>query len=270
MSRTRSVAFLFALALSATASAQENTSPPGDPAPPVDPTAPAPGQPTPGDPTPPAPGEPMSPGEPAAPPATPPVTTAPLGSAPVLRDTEEGDLPIPTMHIDRVLPRFSYELAVQIGYGDVGYFRQTIGQWVSFGIRSAWGRNIGPHRIGVEGIVGLDGPFGTHTTIFAEPRLAWDFISGVDKGVQLGGSLGPSLAYRNVAVVGPENNLIAYTVSPTAAFRVGYSEGWSREGRRFFAFVEPRVRYELVGEAVDQGQPFSPGISIAVGSGRGY
>ncbi len=260
MSRTILVAFVVGLALSTPAGAQETGAPPPASPPAV---------------------EPISVGEPPAPvPATPPVPPigpTPLdgpspmdGSAPVLRDTEEGDLPIPTMQIDRVLPRFSYELAVQAGYGDVGYFRQTVGQWISFGIRSAWGRNIGPHRLAVEGIIGLEGPFGTHTTILAEPRFAWDFITGVEKGAQLGASLGPSFAYRNVAVVGPENNLIAYTVSPTAAVRIGYSQGWSREGRRFFAFVEPRVRYELVGEAVDDGQPFSPGVVIAVGSGRGY
>jgi hypothetical protein len=181
---------------------------------------------------------------------------------------DSADLPIPTMKIDRIAPRYSYELALQMGYGDVAYYRKDLGPWIGMGIRGSWGKNLGAHRVGFEGIGSTEGAFGVYTTMVLEPRLIWDWIGSIDHGVQLGASLGPAFEYHNRAIVGPNNNEVALTVSPTAAFRVGYSEGWSRVGRRFFAFLEPRVRYSPAGESKDQ--PFSPGINLVIGSGRGY
>ncbi len=189
---------------------------------------------------------------------------APVGVAPV---EDDEPLPIPTMKIDRIPPRASYELGVQFGYVDVPYFRKTVGEWIGFGLRGAYGKNIGAHRVGVEGLFQVEGPFGVQTSFAIEPRFAWDYILGADRGLQLGASLGPSLGYHNQAIVGPSNNLVAVSIAPALAVRVGYSEQFSRVGRRFFVFAEPRLRYAPAGEAVDQ--PFSPGINVVIGSGRG-
>lgn len=231
-----------------------------EPAPPATPPA-APAE------APAAPAE--APATPSVVPPSPQLQTVPTTVPTVIttQETEEGALPIPTMHIDRIMPRSSYEFAVQFGYVDVGYFRQSVGLWTAFGLRGAWGHHFGPHRLGFEGVGEVEGPFGVYTTGVVEPRIAWDWVTGIDKGAQIGASLGPAIGYHSQAVVGPDNNLNAVTVSPTLAVRIGYSEGWSRVGRRFFIVAEPRLRYAPAGEGRDQ--PFSPGLNIAVGSGRG-
>ena len=46
-----------------------------------------------------------------------------------------------------------------------------------------------------------------------------------------------------------------------AIARIGWSQTWSRVGRRLFLFLEPKVRYT-------DGQ-FVPVVALAVGSGAG-
>jgi hypothetical protein len=71
--------------------------------------------------------------------------------------------------------------------------------------------------------------------------------------------------YHAKALVGQDET--AFTVAPTAAARIGWSQGWSRVGRRFFFALEPRVRYSPTGDSSNQ--PFSPQVNLVIGSGRG-
>ena len=169
----------------------------------------------------------------------------------------EDDLPIPTLDIDRIPPNTSYELAVQFSYGAVSYWREQVPPWIGFGLRGGWGKNFGQHRIGPALTVTAEGPIGVHSSIGFEPHFAWDFVSS--KGLLLGAGVGPAAMYhvRNDTVVGETG----FGVVPSAAARIGWSQTWSRVGRRLFVFVEPKVRY-VRGE-------FSPVVALAVGSGRG-
>jgi hypothetical protein len=169
----------------------------------------------------------------------------------------EDDLPIPTLTIDRVPPNTSYEFAVQVTYGEVPYFEADVPLWIGFGMRGGWGKNFGLHRLGVSGTFSAEGDIGVHTVLDLEPALAWDFVSG--KGVLLGAGVGPSLAYRQ------ENSTIfaerGFEIAPSAVVRAGWSQTWSRVGRRIFLFVEPKIRFA-------DGDPVVVG-ALAVGSGGG-
>ncbi len=169
----------------------------------------------------------------------------------------EDDLPIPTLTIDRVPPNTSFEFAVQVSYGAVAYFQDTVPPWIGFGFRGGWGKNFGQHRIGAAGTFTAEGDIGVHTLLALEPSFAWDFVSG--KGLLLGAGVGPALMYtdRNSTVVGERG----FEFAPSVAARLGWSQTWSRVGRRLFIFIEPKLR--VTPEAL------TPLVAIAVGSGAG-
>lgn len=169
----------------------------------------------------------------------------------------EDDLPIPTLTLDRIPPNTSYEFAIQVSYGTVAYFRETVPPWVGFGMRGGWGKNFGANRLGVAATLAAEGDVGVHTQISLEPALAWDVVA--KPGLLLGASVGPAVVWtaENATVEGR----YGLDVAPSAAARVGWSQTWSRIGRRLFVFVEPKVRFA-------QGKA-SPLVALAVGSGGG-
>lgn len=191
--------------------------------------------------------------EPAPPAETPRSTVAVLAPLPPPDD----DLPIPTLTIDRVPPRTSFEFAVHVSYGQVAYFTDAVPSWIGFGMRAGWGRNLGLHRLGATGTLTAEGDFGVHTLVAFEPTLTWDFVS--PGGILLGVGAGPALMYTHTqATVQTEQ---AFKVAPTVAGRVGWSQMWSRVGRRLFVFVEPKVRFTPEG--------VTPLVALGVGSGGG-
>ena len=169
----------------------------------------------------------------------------------------EDDLPIPTLTIDRVPPRTSFEFAVQVSYGSVAYFQDAVPSWIGFGLRGGWGKNFGVHRIGAAATFAAEGDFGVHTLLVLEPSLTWDYVS--NGGLLLGAGVGPAAMYtrRNATIV-PE---AGFEFAPSAVARIGWSQTWSRVGRRLFVFLEPKVRFTPEG--------MTPLVAIAVGSGAG-
>lgn len=169
----------------------------------------------------------------------------------------EDDLPIPTLTLDRVPPNTSFEFAIQVSYGTVAYFRDQVPPWVGFGFRAGWGKNLGLHRIGVAGGLIAEGDIGVHTQLMFEPALAWDHVGR--NGLLLGASVGPSLVWTSAS----STVEVVYGIDavPTVAARIGWSQTWSRVGRRLFLFAEPKARFVL--------GRVSPVVAIAVGSGGG-
>ena len=246
-------------ALTSTALGQDAPAAPA-PAPPA-PTEPAPAPPAPAPtepaPAPPAPTEPAPPPpaqiEPAPAPPPPVHLEAPLPPPP----PPEDDLPIPTLTLDRVPPNTSYEFAIQVSYGSVPYFRSEVGSWIGFGLRGGWGKNFGLHRLGVSGTFTAEGDVAVHTVLDLEPAFAWDYVGA--KGLLVGAGVGPAFVYTQ------ENSTIheerRFEVVPSGVVRLGWSQTWSRVGRRLFVFAEPKVRW-IEGEV-------SPVVAVAVGSGGG-
>jgi hypothetical protein len=169
----------------------------------------------------------------------------------------EDDLPIPTLTIERIPPSTSFEFAVQVSYGEVAYFKSEVGPWVGFGFRGGWGKNFGVHRLGVAALATAEGDLGIHTQLGLEPSANWDFVSA--KGVLLGAGVGPAIIFTS------ENDTVqaerGLEVAPVASARIGWSQTWSRVGRRLFVYLEPKAR--VVNGSV------SPVVALAVGSGAG-
>ncbi len=172
----------------------------------------------------------------------------------------EDELPIPTLTLDRIPPRYSYEMALHVSYGEVAFFQDTVPPWIGFGIRGGWGKNWGSQRLGLSGTFAAEGEIGLNTFLSVEPAVTWDMVSAGEKGgIQLGASVGPALGYTvsNVTI----DSQSGFVVAPTAALRLGWSQGWTRVGRRLFVFMEPKVRLASDG--------FAPSVAIGVGSGGG-
>ncbi len=185
----------------------------------------------------------------------PPATT--ISQPAALPPPPEDELPIPTLTIDRVPPSTSFEFAVQVSYGSVAYFQDAVPAWVGFGLRGGWGKNFGLHRLGLAGTVTAEGDFGVHTLLAFEPSITWDFVS--PDGLLLGIGAGPAGMYthRNATV----NAEAGFELAPSVVARLGWSQTWSRVGRRLFVFIEPKVRFTPEGP--------TPLVAIAVGSGSG-
>ena len=169
----------------------------------------------------------------------------------------EEELPIPTLTIDRVPPNTSMEFAVQVSYGSVAYFQDAVPAWIGFGVRGGWGKNFGLHRVGVAGTFTAEGDLGVHTLLALEPSVNWDFVS--PQGVALGFGAGPALMYTNRNAT--TNTETSFEFAPSVAARVGWSQTWSRVGRRLFIYLEPKVRFTPEG--------ITPLVALAVGSGVG-
>jgi hypothetical protein len=171
--------------------------------------------------------------------------------------SEELEPPPPVVKLERIPPRTSYELAVQIGFAALPQFDTDVSAWPGFGARFNWGKNIALHRLGF-GISGsLEGPAPKYYTIALEPNFAWDFVSG--SGLALGASIGPSLLLNSeLTLRGAE---WSPNLAPTAAFRVGWSQSWTRMGRRMHVYFEPKLRMTTGG--------LGPAAAVIIGSGRG-
>jgi hypothetical protein len=169
----------------------------------------------------------------------------------------EEELPIPTLTIDRIPPNTSYEFAIQVSYGTVAYFRDSVPPWVGFGVRGGWGKNFGINRIGAAATLAAEGDVGVHTQLSLEPALAWDIVA--KPGILFGASAGPAVVWtaENATIEGK----YSFEVAPSVAARLGWSQTWSRVGRRLFVFAEPKIRF-AEGKA-------SPVVALAVGSGGG-
>ena len=169
----------------------------------------------------------------------------------------EDELPVPTLTIDRLPPNTSWEFAVQVSYGAITYWRDYVPPWIGFGVRSGYGKHFGKHRLGVDGLLAVEGPIGVHTSMTLEPSLSWNFVS--DGGVLLGAGAGPGVMYhqRNDTVIGES----AWGSNVGANARLGWSQGWTRVGRRVFVFLEPKAR------VIDS--TFSPSVALVIGSGGG-
>jgi hypothetical protein len=203
-----------------------------------------------------APDEP-TPAPAAPPPAAPPPVQPPRVTLLPPPPPPEEELPIPTLTIDRIPPNTSYEFAIQVSYGTVAYFRESVPPWVGFGVRGGWGKNFGINRIGAAATVAAEGDVGVHTQLSFEPALAWDIVA--KPGILLGASAGPAVVWtaENATIEGE----YGLDVAPTVAARLGWSQTWSRVGRRLFVFAEPKIRF-AEGKA-------SPVVALAVGSGGG-
>jgi hypothetical protein len=177
-----------------------------------------------------------------------------------LAPAPEDELPIPTLTLDRIPPRYSYEMALQVSYGEVAFFQETVPPWVGFGFRGGWGKNFGMQRIGLAGGFAAEGELGVNTLLTLEPAVAWDYVTPGEKGgLQIGASVGGAVGYAASAVtVDTESSFVA---APSASVRIGWSQGWTRVGRRLFVFLEPKVRFASDGPA--------PVVALAVGSGGG-
>lgn len=188
------------------------------------------------------------------------VLSTPVASAQTLGPAPEDALPIPTLDFDRIPPRTSSEFAMQMGFGEVTYFRDLVPPWISFGMRGGWGKNLGMsgvHRIGGSFTFVAEGPVGVHSTFGFEPALTWDMVS--EDGLLVGAGVGPSLMMfvkTDRVAAERETQLV-----PSGALRVGWSQTFSRVGRRLFVFVEPKMR-------VINGR-INPVAALCVGSGTG-
>lgn len=193
------------------------------------------------------------------------LTVAILSSAAMAQDDDPGldpSLPIPTLKYDRPPPDFSYELALQASFGTITKWQDEIPPWIGFGVRAGWGRNIPEsykHRIGINALLFVEGPLPVHMTAGIEPHLAWDYVT--KKGLQVGAGVGPAALYHSKIEDGT-SVLRKPGFGVSAAARVGWSQSWSRIGRRLFVLFEPKVRFM-------DGQ-FGAHGAIVVGSGKGY
>lgn len=171
--------------------------------------------------------------------------------------SDDYEPPPPVVKLERIPPRASYELGVQMGFASMPQFDTDVSSWPGFGARFQWGKNIALHRIGFGSSFSLEGPAPKYYSLAIEPNVAWDFVS--NSGFAMGASIGPSLLL---------NSRLTYeasewwpTFAPTAAIRLGWSQSWSRMGRRVHFYVEPKLRVMSSGLA--------PAAAIVIGSGRG-
>lgn len=159
--------------------------------------------------------------------------------------------------LEELPPRSAWELGLHMSFGRIAYWWEETPAWVGFGIRGGWGRVFSDsNRLGFGVAANLEGPVPLYYSASLEPQVTWDRVRG---GLQLGASVGPSLMLHTILEHSGSKSVFA--VSPMAAVRVGYSESWSRIGRRFFALLEPKIRW------VDGRADYS--VALVVGSGAG-
>lgn len=165
---------------------------------------------------------------------------------------------LPEVELKRIPPVYSYDFGLQLGVADITYFRDEVPPWATYGFFASWGWHPrGNDRIGPGLAVMVEGPLPLHYSASFEPSFRWDRIMGK---LTVGAAIGPAFMIHSKATeLGPE---IGFTPAPMVAARVGWSEGWTRVGRRLFIVAEPKVR--LIAGDVNYG------ITLQVGSGQGY
>jgi hypothetical protein len=172
---------------------------------------------------------------------------------------DEFEPPPPPVVLERIPPRFSYELGVAISVASMRQFVDFVGvsPWPGFAVRAGWGRNLGANRIGFGGGLGIEGPAPQFYSGTVEVFAAWDHIT--PSGFAIGASSGPELMLHNhLKRLGTDRWVEA---TPTLAARIGWSQTWSRVGRRVHTYIEPKGR-------ILAGAP-TWAVSLVVGSGRG-
>jgi hypothetical protein len=190
---------------------------------------------------------------PVAAPAPAPVA-APVAAA----EIEEEPPPPPMLKLERIPPRYSYEFAIGVSYVYLPQFSDwAIPPYVGFNFRGGWGKNFGLNRIGVGGKLAMEGPVPEYWSLSLEPFAQWDLVT--NDGLALGASIGPAFVLNSRATLSKQD--IKYTIAPTAALRLGWSQTWSRTGRRLFFYVEPSARL-MNGE-------IQPLVSLVFGAGKG-
>lgn len=159
--------------------------------------------------------------------------------------------------LTRMPPRTAWDAGLHVSLGNIGYWRDETPPWVGFGLRGGWGRVFGDHRLGAAGTLSVEGPIPLYWSAILEPQATWDVVL---KGLALGASVGPALMlHSELETTGMKG---VFGVAPSAAFRVGYSEPWSRVGRRFFVHAEPKLRW------IRDGLDWSVALVIGSGAGR--
>lgn len=178
------------------------------------------------------------------------------------------ELPEPSIALDRLPPRYSWELGLALSYGAVDHWQEYFDAWVGFGARTGWGRNFGNSRLGFDVHAVIEGPVGVHTTLGLEPHLSWDHIS--NGNLLIGAGVGPAVLYHMAtgesAVLRGERSI---TLEPSIVGRIGYSQTWTRVGRRMFVYLEPKLRPSIENTANGRMIYPNPVIALVVGSGRG-
>lgn len=208
--------------------------------------------------------------EAAEPEGTEPAPSAVQNTAPGAQNFFSGPPPQgPIIELERLPPRHSWDLGVALSYGSVDHWSEFFDAWVGFGLRGAWGKHRGPTRFGVDAHLTVEGPVGVHTSVGLEPHMSIDHITS--GGLLLGAGLGPGLFYHaevgeSFAVKGERT----FALQPSLVGRIGWSQGWTRVGRRVFVYAEPKLR-PTFREASDGIRRFAPNpvIALVVGSGRG-
>lgn len=171
----------------------------------------------------------------------------------------DGDLPppeLPPVVLERIPPRVSWDFAIQPSFGTIPHFYGDRWPWVGLGVRGGGGYHIRGHRLGGALGVSIEGEAPVYYNLAFEPQATWDFIAG---HLLVGASVGPSVLVHGA--MGLKDTEYKATLAPTAAARIGYSQGWTRVGRRLFVSLEPRVRYA-------RGKLY-PTAMVLVGSGSG-
>ncbi len=180
-----------------------------------------------------------------------------LSAAQAQEAPPEPGFDLPRVELHRIPPTGSYEAMVAPSFGYYAHNTGTPIPWVGLAIRGGAGVNRDNHRWGGGLSVGFEGEVPMTFNITLEPQATWDWVH---KGLLLGASAGPSLLIHGA--YGLTDTEYAVSLAPAVAARVGWSQSWTRVGRRMFVFLEPRVRYA-------QGQ-IAPTAIIAVGSGSGW
>jgi len=189
---------------------------------------------------------------------TPLALLAALTVTAVAQSDDDGLPPeLPPIELHRVPPDFSWEVGVHVSFGDITYWREEVPPWIGLGLRGGWGRHWGLTRIGAGLAFGVEGPAPVHYSAYLEPTATWDWTSS---GLFLGLSAGPSFLVHGTSSTVRESTTLG--IAPLAAVRLGWSQGWSRIGRRLFFLLEPKARI-IAGR-------FNPSVALVIGTGRGY
>lgn len=192
-----------------------------------------------------------------------------MGSAQAQDDADDGtgldpSLPIPTLKYDRPPASFSWDISLQGSFGEITYWKEEVQPWIGVGLRFSWGKNFtetGAHRIGLSVQLFLEGPAPVHMTTGLEPMFAWDYIARSGFWVGLGAGVAGMYHVKSVSQ-GGSGDVSTPGFGIAAAGRLGYSQTFSRVGRRLFIGVEPKLRW-MAGRTGVLAQ-------LMVGSGQGY
>jgi hypothetical protein len=165
---------------------------------------------------------------------------------------------LPEVELQRIPPRFSYDFGAQFGVADITYWRNEVPPWATMGLFGSWGYHPrGNDRFGPGFAAIIEGPVPLHATYSFEPTFRWDRVMGkLGLGAAVGG------AFQIHAALRETNTEVHVGAAPVVAARIGWSQGWTRVGRRLFIVAEPKARYV-------RGK-LNTGVSLQIGTCSGY